>query len=54
MPQEDFTAHLWLNLAAAKGDGNAARARDIVARRLTPEQLEAAEQFARAWRPSYP
>ena len=32
-------AYLWYNLAAAQGDENAARTRDNIATRLTPEQL---------------
>ena len=41
VPQDDVTAHMWLNLAASRSTGEdreqAAKLRDAVAERLTPE-----------------
>jgi TPR repeat protein len=45
------TAHLWFALSAARGDRQAARARDLLAARMTPEQLAEAQQLAREWQP---
>ena len=47
--QDDVLGHLWLNVAAAQGDAKAAEDRDIVASRLTPDQLAEAQRLAREW-----
>jgi hypothetical protein len=45
-------AHVWANLAAARGASEAARERDVFARFLTPEQLAEAQNRAADWQPS--
>ena len=52
VPQDDVQAHVWFNLAAVRGDRDAARNRDVVARRMTPEQIQQAEALAAAWKPT--
>jgi TPR repeat protein len=42
-------AHLWLQLAAASGDKEAARQQALVAGDMTAGQLEAALRLARDW-----
>ena len=42
-------AHMWYGLAAAQGDGKAARNRARLAARMTPAQIAAAQRAARAW-----
>jgi TPR repeat protein len=54
VPQDDKAAHTWFSLAAVAGDPEAARSRDILARRLTPDEIREAEEFAAAWRPTRP
>jgi len=49
--QDYVEAHKWYNLAASRGQRLAATARDAVAERMTPEQIAAAQQLARDWRP---
>jgi len=56
--QDNVSAHMWLNLAAARfppadsRNRNAAvRSRDAVAERMTAEQLAEAQRRAREWRP---
>jgi TPR repeat protein len=52
VPQEYVTAHMWLNLAAAKdGEDDAAKARDTIAKEMTREQLAEAQRLAREWKP---
>jgi TPR repeat protein len=51
VPQDDVTAHMWFNLAAARGNRDAIKGRDMVAARMTPEQIAAAEKLAREWKP---
>jgi uncharacterized protein len=47
-------AHMWFNLAAAQGDQDAAKARDDVAKLMTPAQIAEAQKLAREWRPKRP
>ena len=47
--QDYVSAHMWLNLAAAQGDDTAQKNRDIVAKRMTPNQIAEAERLAREW-----
>ena len=42
-----FRAHMWLNIAASSGDTDAVTNRDIVAKQMTPSQLETAQKLAR-------
>lgn len=51
---QDFVeAHMWYNLAAARGRANAAQARDALAKRMTREQIAQAQQRAtQATRPA--
>jgi uncharacterized protein len=51
VPQDYVQAHVWSNLAAARGLGAAAKQRDEVAGRMTAEQIAEAQKLARAWRP---
>ncbi len=47
--QDYVQAFKWLALAAAAGDADSARARDRVAARLAPRQLQEAQALAAAW-----
>ena len=51
VPQDYVRAHLWLNLAASRGLSKAAKQRDEVAEKMTPQQLAEAQKLASAWRP---
>ena len=48
VPQDDVSAHMWLNLAAATGDEDARKARELVAARMTREQIAEAQARARS------
>jgi TPR repeat protein len=46
--QDNVYAHMWLNIAASFGESkSASKNRDIVAKRMTPSQLEKAQDLAR-------
>jgi len=45
--QDYVRAHMWLNFAAAQGVATAITNREIVAGKLTPEQLAQAQELAR-------
>ncbi len=49
--QDYVQAHMWFNLAAVKGDETATKNRDIVAKKMTPAQIAAAQRLAREWKP---
>jgi hypothetical protein len=52
--QDYVAAHMWLNLAAAQGDAEAARERDALARRMSVEQVAEAQKRALAFKPNAP
>ena len=45
--KDNVYAHMWGNLAASNGDKNGGKLRDIVAKQMTPSQIETARQLAR-------
>ena len=47
--QDYKSAHMWFNIAAANGYSGAVENRDIVAKRMTPSQIEKAQDMAREW-----
>ncbi|MCC6775949.1 MAG: SEL1-like repeat protein [Hyphomicrobiales bacterium] len=55
--QDNVRAHMWLNLAATRfpasdrGRAAASRNRDVIAGKMTPDELSEAQRMARAWRP---
>ena len=50
-PQDYAAAHMWLDLAAGRGEAAAAEKRDALAARMTAEQVAAARDRAARWRP---
>ena len=47
--QDYKSAHMWFNITAANGNSNAVKNRDIVAKKMTPSQIEKAQDMAREW-----
>ena len=47
VPQDYIRAHMWFNISVSTGYENAIKGRDIVARKLTPADLSAAQKLAR-------
>ena len=45
--QDNVYAHMWLNIAASSGNKKASENRDIVAKRMTPADISAAQNLAR-------
>jgi TPR repeat protein len=45
--QDDVEAVKWSNLAAAQGDADVVKNRDIVARKMSQQQLEEAQKLSR-------
>ena len=51
VPQNYVRAHMWLNLAAARGEAAAADERDALVAKMTPAQIAKAQEQATDWRP---
>ena len=56
VPQDNVLAYMWFNLAAALLSGSerrrdAVRNRDIVARKMSPEEIARGQELAREWKP---
>ena len=51
VPQNYALSHMWFHLAASQGDADAAKARDMVAAKMTPDQIAEAQKLAREWKP---
>ena len=47
--QDYKSAHMWFNIAAANGYSGAVKNRDIMAKEMTPSQIEKAQDMARDW-----
>ncbi len=51
VPKDEQSAYFWWLLASAQGDQYATKSRDILERRLSPEQRAVAQASARNWQP---
>ncbi|HVQ80387.1 MAG: hypothetical protein WBY84_18910 [Pseudolabrys sp.] len=52
VPQDKVRAYMWFTLSAAQGRDGAAAFRDLIARRMTPAQIEEAQKLTREWKPN--
>ena len=52
MPEDDAEAVKWYNLAAAQGNEEAKKNRQIIAKEMTKEQIGEAERLASEFKPS--
>ena len=48
VPRDYSRAHMWFNLASAAGEATATADRDIIAKKMTPQQIEKAQEMAKA------
>ena len=51
VPKDYALAHMWWNLSGSNGNKEAAENRDIVETKMTPQQIEKAQEMARNWKP---
>jgi len=51
VPQSLVEAHMWYNLSVAYGEKRSAEARNVLAARMTADQIAEAEERARQWNP---
>ena len=45
--KDNIRAHMWFNLSAISGVADAAANRDLIAKRMTPQQIAQAQEIAR-------
>ena len=50
--QDYALAHMWFNLSGSNGHKNAVELRNIVEKKMTPSQIEKAQDMARNWKPT--
>ena len=50
--QDYALAHMWFNLSGSNGNKNAVFNRDIIEKRMSPSQIEKAQEMARNWKPT--
>jgi len=51
VPQDYVLAHMWFNLSGSNGYKDAVKNRNIVEKKMTPQQIEKAQEMARNWKP---
>lgn len=51
VPMDKVKAYLWYDRAAAQGGKSYAEKRDLIAKRLTPDEMAEARKLAREWNP---
>ncbi len=51
VPQDYVLAHMWMNLAAAKGVKKAVKGRDLLEKFMNLDQLAEAQRLVREWTP---
>ena len=49
--QDIVQAHMWFNLSVAAGMKDSGAFRDLLAEKMTPEQIAEAQKMARGWKP---
>jgi hypothetical protein len=52
VPKDYALAHMWWNLSGSNGNKEAAENRDIVETKMSPSQIEKAQELARNWKPT--
>ena len=52
VPQDYVLAHMWWNISGVNGDKDAVKNRNIVEKKMTPSQIEKAQELARNWKPT--
>ena len=51
VPQDYALAHMWLNLSASQGNKSAIKNQRRVEKKMTPSEIEKAQDLARNWKP---
>jgi TPR repeat protein len=52
VPQDYVSAHMWLNLSVSNGYKDTVKSRNTLEKKITPSQIEKAQEMARNWKPT--
>ena len=52
VPQDYVLAHMWFNLCGSGGDKKGVEYRNDIEKKMTPQQIEKAQEMARNWKPT--
>jgi len=50
-PKDYVLTHMWMNLAASNGNESAVKGRNIIEKRISPQQIVEAQRLVRNWKP---
>jgi TPR repeat protein len=53
IPKDYVLAYMWWNLSGSNGNKNTVHNREIIEKRMSPSQIEKAQEMARNWKPTY-
>ena len=53
VPRDYVSALMWWNIASASGQKDAQRDRELVAKRMTPDQITEAQRMVREWKATH-
>jgi TPR repeat protein len=53
VPQDNVQAYMWFTLAGTAGDAANLKNRDLIAAKMTPDQIAEAQRLAREWKPGW-
>ena len=51
VPQDYVLAYIWWNISGSNGNKNAVENRDLIEQKISPSQIEKAQDMARNWKP---
>ena len=51
VPKDYVLAHMWWNISSSNGHNGDIKFRDIIEKRMSPSQIEKAQEMARNWKP---
>jgi TPR repeat protein len=51
VPKDFVLSYMWFDLAAAQGDSDAQKKREIIAAKMTPSQIAKAQRLVTEWKP---
>ena len=52
VPQDYVLAHMWSNLSSSNGVKNGTEGRNMAEKKMSPSQIEKAQEMARNWKPT--
>lgn len=51
VPRDQVLAYMWLNIASSNGNKNAIQFRNLLEKKMSPQQIAEAQRLARNWKP---